>query len=64
MQYVYVLLSLKDKRFYTGYTHDLNNRVQDHLLGRVTSTRNRQPLELVYYEACENQADALHKKNI
>ena len=50
MHYVYVLLSLKDSRFYTGYTEDLRKRLDDHHRGRVNSTRDRRPLELAYYE--------------
>jgi len=62
MQYVYVLLSRKVNRFYTGCAHDLKQRIQQHALGKVGSTRNRRPLELVYYEACLDQADALHRE--
>ena len=62
MQYVYVLLSLKDNRFYTGYTEDLNQRIEAHTLGKVPITRNRRPLRLVYYEACLEQPDALHRE--
>lgn len=62
MHYVYVLLSQKDNRFYTGYTEDLKQRLEEHRLGKVASTRNRKPLELVYYEACLGQADALHRE--
>ena len=62
MHYVYVLLSLKDNRFYTGYTEDMKQRLGEHRLGKVTSTRSRRPLELVYYEACLDQGDALHRE--
>ena len=62
MHYVYVLQSLKDTRFYTGYTEDLRQRLQQHTSGKVGITRNRRPLELLYYEACLSQADALHRE--
>jgi len=62
MDYVYALISLRDKNFYTGYTADLNSRLKAHLSGRVPATRNRLPLELVYYEACSNQKDALRRE--
>jgi len=62
MQYVYVLLSSKDNRFYTGYTGDLKQRIELHTLGKVGATRNRRPLKLVYYEGCLDQADALHRE--
>jgi len=60
--FVYVLLSKKDGKFYTGYTSQLKERILEHNSGRVFSTKNRIPLELVYYEGCLNQADALHRE--
>jgi len=59
MYYTYVLLSLKDNKFYTGYTADLEKRLQKHNNGEVFSTRNRRPLKLIYYESCLEQEDAL-----
>jgi putative endonuclease len=58
MFYVYVLHSKKDGRRYIGYTSDLKNRLIEHEKGRVVSTKERRPLELVYYEACIHQSDA------
>jgi len=60
--FTYVLQSKKDHKFYTGYTHDLKDRVKLHNEGNVDSTRNRLPMELVYYEACNNQQDATHRE--
>ena len=57
MHYVYVLLSRKDSRFYTGFTSDLRKRIQQHNSGNVESTRYRRPLELAYYEACMDHED-------
>jgi putative endonuclease len=62
MYYVYILLSERDKRFYTGYTNDLVKRLEEHQNGKVISTCKRLPVRLVYYEASINQADALHRE--
>jgi len=62
MFYVYVLLSIKDKKFYIGYTSDLRKRLKQHNEGKVNSTKDRRPLKLVYYEACLNQQDATHRE--
>ena len=62
MYYTYILQSNKDKQFYTGYTSDLKERIKLHNDGKVTSTKNRLPVELVYYEACLNQQDATHRE--
>lgn len=58
MFYTYILLSLKDKERYVGYTKDLKKRIKEHIKGLVESTRNRRPIELIYYEACLNEDDA------
>jgi len=60
--YVYILVSLKDKKFYTGYTTNLSERIKEHNSGKVVSTNYRTPLELVYYEVSLNQKDALHRE--
>jgi len=62
MYYTYVLRSKVDGNFYTGYTNDLKRRVAEHNEGKVKSTKIRLPLELVYYEACHNEKDALHRE--
>jgi len=62
MFYTYVLMSEKDGDFYTGYTKDLKVRFEQHNSGQVDSTRERRPLELIYYEACLNQKDATHRE--
>jgi len=60
--YVYVLLSETDGLFYTGYTSDLKKRLRLHNLGQVKSTKNRRPLDLVYWEGCLNQQDATRRE--
>ena len=60
--YVYILFSRKDKRFYTGYSEDLKSRFEEHCKGRVESTKDRRPLELIYSEACLSKKDAMHRE--
>ena len=62
MYFVYVLQSIKDNKKYVGFTKDLENRVNQHNRGKVDSTKNRLPFKLIYYEACINQKDALHRE--
>ena len=62
MYYVYVLQSLKDGWFYTGYSEDLKRRFAEHSSGAVNSTKYRLPVKLVYYEASCDQQDALHRE--
>jgi len=60
--YVYILKSTVDYNFYVGYTVNLKKRIDCHNKGKVYSTRNRIPLNLVYYEYCLNKEDALHRE--
>ena len=60
--FVYVLLSLKDGKKYTGYTKDLSSRFEAHQKGKVMSTKHRRPLKLIYFEGCLTQADALKRE--
>lgn len=62
MYYVYVLRSKKDGNFYVGHTVDFLKRMEHHNKGNVESTRNRRPLELIYYEASISRKDALHRE--
>jgi len=62
MYYSYILQSEKDGNFYTGFTKDLKLRFEAHEKGLVESTEDRRPLSLIYYEACLNKEDALHRE--
>ena len=60
--YIYVLRSLNDKKFYTGYTSNLERRLEKHNKGLIHSTKHRIPLDLVYFEGCLNQQDATKRE--
>ncbi len=62
MYYTYVLQSTVDMKFYTGYTKDLKQRFEQHNKGLVDSTKDRIPLDLIYYEACIDQSDATKRE--
>ncbi len=60
--YIYVLISQKDKQLYTGYTFSLENRIRMHQSGKVTATKPRLPVQLIYSEACLNKDDAIARE--
>lgn len=62
MYYVYVLQSSADNKFYTGCTHNLQERFKLHNAGKVFATKNRIPLLLIYYEAFINKHDAFKRE--
>lgn len=57
MYYVYVLI-LKKGQLYIGFSGDLQKRYNDHKYGKVTFTKSRRPLKLIYYEAYVLKEDA------
>jgi putative endonuclease len=56
--YIYILLSLKDGKLYTGFTPNLKSRVEKHQNGFVKATKHRLPIKLLYYEAYKSELDA------
>ncbi len=62
MYYIYVLYSRKDRGMYIGQTEHLVERVRQHQLGKVTSTRGRRPFSLVYWETVMTREEALGRE--
>lgn len=62
MHGVYILRSKKDATLYVGYSSDVKKRVEEHQKGRVFTTRNKRPLEVIYCELYKNRKDAMHRE--
>lgn len=60
--YVYILLSIKDGKFYIGFTEDLKKRLAEHNEGKSFATKCRRPFELIFYEGYRNKYDALRRE--
>ena len=60
--YVYVLQSLKDRKWYTGFTSNLKMRIEYHNNGLNKSTKDRRPLKLIYFEGYLNKTDAVKRE--
>jgi putative endonuclease len=58
MHCVYLLRSLKDKKYYIGQTDNLSKRILQHNNGEVKSTKYRRPFELIGIEEYESQNKA------
>ena len=50
MVYVYILQSKKDSGYYIGISKNVQHRLNEHNLGKTTSTKNRRPFVLKYTE--------------
>ncbi|OGL25925.1 excinuclease ABC subunit C [Candidatus Saccharibacteria bacterium RIFCSPHIGHO2_01_FULL_49_21] len=60
--FTYVLRSKKDGKLYTGYTHQLRKRLEEHNQGLNRSTKGRGPFELIYFEGCLSEGEALKRE--
>ena len=60
--FTYVLLSKKDNELYVGHTDDIRERLKRHNNGRVSVTKDRRPLELIYFEGCLDQIKAIKRE--
>lgn len=56
--YVYILKSIKDGGLYIGYTNNLKRRVEEHINGKVFSTKGRLPITLIYFQGFCSKDDA------
>ncbi len=63
MFFLYILKSLKDQKLYAGSTARLKDRLKEHNLGLVTSTKNRRPLKLIYCEGYSVEEDARRREH-
>lgn len=62
MNYTY-MLRCADGTLYTGWTNDLAKRLRTHQSGRGGKyTRARLPVELVWFEAHAEKADAMRRE--
>jgi len=50
MFYVYILKSAKNGKYYIGSTKDLSGRLRAHNSGKVRSTKNLTPMDIVHFE--------------
>ena len=58
MRTVYVLWSRKDRELYIGVSRDIKRRLKEHTEGRVSATRYRRPLILIFCESFRHDRDA------
>jgi len=61
--FVYIL-ECSDKTLYSGWTNNMEKRLQEHNEGKggAKYTRGRRPVRLVYREPCPTKSDALKRE--
>ncbi|QIA08232.1 GIY-YIG nuclease family protein [Draconibacterium halophilum] len=60
--YVYILQSLKDGKYYIGYTTDVDKRICYHNSGKQRSTKSRIPFRIIYTEEFATRQLALKRE--
>ena len=58
----YVLRSEIDGRLYKGHTKRLDERVDEHNMGKTPSTKGYRPWLLVYFEEFETEEEAIARE--
>ena len=62
MNYTYIV-KCSDETFYTGWTNDLEKRIEMHNSGKGAKyTKARLPVELVYYEAFDTKEEVMSRE--
>ena len=63
MKYFVYIVVCKNEELYTGYTNDIDKRVETHNSGKGAKyTKTRLPVKLVYSEQFENKSEALKRE--
>jgi putative endonuclease len=64
MYFVYVIQSVKDKKFYTGITTNIKRRLNEHNRGlsSTPSTKSRGPFKLIYFERYNTRIEARRRE--
>ena len=62
MYWAYIIRSLKDNKYYIGYTNNLERRLQDHNRGKTQAVKYRGPFILVYREEYATKIEAARRE--
>lgn len=59
MSHSIYILECSDKTYYTGYTNNIEKRIETHNLGKWAKyTRGRLPIKLIYTESYATESEA------
>lgn len=63
MDHFVYIVKCSDDTYYTGYTTDIEQRIQTHNAGKGAKyTKSRRPVSLVYQEAFATKSEALQRE--
>ncbi len=62
MFYTYILKSLKQRKFYTGHTDNLQRRLNEHNDGKNIYSKRYAPWKMVYNEKFDTESKAVKRE--
>ena len=62
MHYTYILKSVKFIKYYTGYTDNLENRLEKHNNGKSLYSSRYKPWRIIYFEEFASKNDAIKRE--
>jgi len=62
MYYAYILKSIKQKKFYTGHTDNLDRRLNEHNQEKNIYSRRYVPWEIVYKEEFGTEIESIKRE--
>ncbi len=62
MYFVYIIKSVKNGRYYTGFTSNLELRIKQHNDGQTKSLKNRGPFEIVFTQTYNTALEARRRE--
>ncbi|HUS86787.1 MAG TPA: GIY-YIG nuclease family protein [Bacteroidales bacterium] len=64
MNFVYILVSERNNKYYIGQTENLEARLKKHNSGRNVSTRYGRPWKLKFWQEFETRKDAIKVEHL
>ena len=62
MYNVYILKSIRQKRYYIGCTENITKRLNEHNTGKTKSTKPFAPWKIIYTETYEDKKEAYKRE--
>ncbi|NQV19022.1 MAG: GIY-YIG nuclease family protein [Armatimonadetes bacterium] len=63
MFYTYIIYSNSKDKYYSGYTENLELRLERHNSGGSRSTKSGSPWKIVCYEVYKTKSEAIRREN-
>ena len=62
MYFIYILKSLKNNKYYIGYSSDINRRLVEHNNGKSKYSKLYRPWVIYYFERFETEKEAMSRE--